>query len=230
MGDARLETELARLSFAGELTNAQTAAGLRIGEIYHCWQRWKRLRTSAKSCNLEQGFSGGADLAEERMSGDQLEVTESSIKKAEADFLLLQKELEIYPRNARGALEDLCVYNRAVNCMIYPDVRILLDRMANFFGHNWRRGARYAKPRVRVEINGAAFVPKAEAKPRGDPARKAMEIVVRGLKPEISEDDMRQVVDDFIAQRNTQEALTAREKFREQKDERRGRPLTAPSP
>jgi hypothetical protein len=74
------------------------------------------------------------------------------------------------------------------------------------------------------------FVPKAEAKPRGDPARKAMEIVVRGLKPEISEDDMRQVVDDFIAQRNTQEALTAREKFREQKDERRGRPLTAPSP
>ena len=230
MGDSRLETQLARLSFAGELTNAQAAAGFRVGEIYRRWHRWKRLRTSPKSANLEQGFSGAADLAEERMSVDQLDAVEAAIKKAEGDFLLLQDELKIYPRNARQAMEDLCVYDCVVNRMIYPDVRILLDKLANFFGHSWRHSGRNAKPRVRVQVNGAAITPKSEAKPRGDPARKAVEVIIRMLAPEISDDGLRDAIGEFIEQRQKHEAIAARETFREQKQTSAARLYTGNQP
>ena len=66
------QSELARLSVHGVLTNAQTAAGFRIGEIYHRYHRMKRLRTNPKSPNYEIGLGGSADLAEERMSPEQL--------------------------------------------------------------------------------------------------------------------------------------------------------------
>src|SRR6185437_2836663 len=81
-GDARLGSQVMLLGLMGELTNRQGAAALRVGEIYNRFRRLKRLRASVKSPNYEGGFSGGADVAEERMTPEQISALEEAIAKA----------------------------------------------------------------------------------------------------------------------------------------------------
>ncbi len=207
-GDQRLGSELGRLSFHGELTNAQAAAGFRVAEIYHRYHRYKRLRETPKSPNYEQGFGGSADLAEERMSSEQLEAYEASILAAEADFLRLQEEMPLYVRELPQALVDLCVFNVPLNPAFLPDLRIHLDRLAVQFGEQWRRqGRRPTGVRPLTRRPTALREAKPELRPeRNDAALKAVESVVRKLRADLDESAIATVKDTFIA-------LVARERF-----------------
>ena len=222
LAEPALENRVGQLLIGGHLTTVQAAAALKIGEIYHRWHRCKRLRTSAKSPNLEQGFSGAADLAEERMTGDELEALESAIHKAQAEFDQLQKQLEGLPRNARHALEDVCVSGLVVNSMILPDLRILLDRLAVSFGPKWRQAGKNRIPQIVSPVQSTPAPSFTLAPRRGDPARKAAEMIVRRLKPEVTEDEIRTMSEAFVEERALQEAKTARDSFREQKARKHG--------
>ena len=80
-GDGKLESEVGRLAFLGEFTNVQAAAAFKVGDIYRAYHRTKRLKDFPKSPNYEQGF-GSADLAEERMSDEQLANFEDTVRRA----------------------------------------------------------------------------------------------------------------------------------------------------
>ena len=207
-GDARLATELGRLSFHGEITNAQAAAGFRVAEIYRRYHRAKRLRTTAKTANLEQGFGGSADLAEERMSTEQLEAYESSIKAAEADWLRLQEEMPLWLREIPDALVELCVNDRPLNPTMLPAIRVMLDNLARVFGEQWRRQGKTSKgvrPMARSAPKIAAIDVRPLAPTAGDPNVKAIEAIAHALK--LDDAGVAKVRDTFIA-------LVARERFR----------------
>lgn len=206
-GDPRLASELGRLSFEGHLTNAQTAAGFRVGEIYQRWLRHKRLRDSAKSPSYEHGF-GSADLAEERMDDEQLATYEAAIRTAEEEWARVDQEIPVYPRELNGAIFDLCVHDRPVNPTLIPDIREALDRLAVQFGHRWRRLGRPGK-RAPRPLNGHAHrdtaITPAIVTPRVDAAVEAVKAIARRLTG--NEAGAATVVATFIALRD-------REKFR----------------
>jgi hypothetical protein len=119
-------------TFAGALTNRQAEIANRIGDIYRRWHRAKRLRVSPKSPQLEGGF-GGADLAEERMSGDQLEAFEASVRAAQEAWEALDGAQGLFRslrRTVRAALVALCVEDKAIGPIELVDVRGVLDHLA----------------------------------------------------------------------------------------------------
>src|ERR1700731_3428485 len=69
--DPKMQSEIARLSFAGILTNSQAVSAFQIADVYQKYHRYKQLRTSPKSPSYEIGF-GSSDIDEERMSDEQL--------------------------------------------------------------------------------------------------------------------------------------------------------------
>jgi hypothetical protein len=207
--DERLGTELGRLSFHGELTNAQTAAGFRVAEIYRRYHRLKRLRDTAKSPTFQGGSSGSADLAEERMDAEHLEAHEDSIRAAEADWKRLQEELPLYLREIPDALIELCVFDRPLSPVLLPDIRIALDRLATAFGDQWRRQGRGSKGTRPLLRKAATAGPDRSAifAPRGgpDPNVQAVEAIARKLR--LDETGVAAVRETFMA-------LVARARYR----------------
>lgn len=125
--DERVVTQLGRLSWFGEITHAQTAAGMRIGGIYGRYEALNGLRRSAKSGG-SPSYVSAADEAEEesRELKTPAEVDESA-RNATTAFKGLQREI---PMLMRSLVEALCVEDEAVNPLAYPDLRVLFQRLA----------------------------------------------------------------------------------------------------
>lgn len=120
--DPRIATELGRLNLFGEMTNAQTVAGQRIGNIYGRYEALKGLPRSAKSPSYMVGSSGFElldDAALAKLKKDIADATEA--------FDTLRREI---PHSLRAVVEALCVEDRAINPMAYPSLRILFQRLA----------------------------------------------------------------------------------------------------
>lgn len=208
--DPKFVSLLAMLEAAGELTAVQSATGARIGEIYRTYHRLKHLKEQPKSPSYEQGF-GSSDLAEERMSTEQLEAFEAQIRKAEENWLAIDDQLGVIPRNLRQAVMDLCVYDTAINPMLYPDMRRFLDLAAEYFARRGRAPAGDKTPvNLRVLVaRSPTMVPSVAAAPprvrRPDTATHALEAVVRKLRPDLDADGVAQVREIFTAVRDREE-------------------------
>ena len=210
-GDPRFGSELGCLSASGELTNAQVATGYRIGDIYRRWHRLKRLRDNPKSPSYEQGFGGSSDLAEERMSAEQLEAFEASIRAAETAWRSVDAELSQLPRNIRQAILDLCVYETAVNSMLLRDIGRALDHVALRWGPDWgRQGKGGPRPSLAVVAAKSELPRIAPRRPRVDHSLAALQALAHTLRPDLDGAGLAKVSEVFIALRD-------REQFRQTK-------------
>lgn len=214
--DPKLATQLSYLGMLGELTNRQVAAGLRFGEIHNRWRRLERLmRSSPKSPNWEGGFSGAADLAEERMTAEQRETLVEATQKARDDFDWVMEEVPVYPREVHNALLDLCVENQPIPSMVLPEIRAQLNRLAALFD---ARDKRKRKPsRGGVRPLRAKVEERKEEQPRPKTAQatlRAWDKALQVLRPDLDEAGRRQAKE-IIA------ALADRERMAAQKE--RGR-------
>jgi hypothetical protein len=210
--DTRLASEAGRLNFHGEITNAETATAFKIGEVYHRYHRLKQLRESAKSANFEGGM-GSADLAEERMTFDQLEEHERAIRSAEEAWKKIDDRLADVPRALRQAVLDVCVYDQPTNPMLYPDLRWFLGEMSKRWTPGWKAKDSARSGRGATTRHGADIVEAMPSKPtvrRPDTALGPLRAVVHRLRPDLDQMGIDLVVDTFVA-------LRARQEFRDKK-------------
>lgn len=198
------ENEIGRLLCQGELTNVQAAAASKIGDVYRAYHRAKGLKYFAKSPNYERGF-GSADLAEERMSAEELENFEARIRKAEEAWFKVDGYLSGVRRDVRQAVIDICVGSTPVNPMVLPDVRACLSDLAKRWEQGWRDQPQRRQPELKL-MPGRDNV-EAIAKHRRDTVTEPLSAVVRKLRPDLDDDGIKQVVDVF-------HALRARADFR----------------
>jgi hypothetical protein len=209
--DPLYASEVGRLVFAGELTRSQAEVGFRIRETYQRWHRSQRMRPSAKSANLESGYSGGADVAEERLSPDQIDLLEDETARIEANFNAVRDEIMKCPRNVRSAVLDVCVYDTATNPAMYEDLRRFLSRMAHFFAGGGKH--RKDKKDIAAALGGfaqerpteAALTPVNTKERRIHLSwRNALEKVVRKLLPK-DEAEVQRVMKIALALRDLEE-------------------------
>jgi len=189
--DERLASELGRLNRFGELTAAQTVAGMRIGEIYGCYEGLKGLKRSVRSPSYNVGF-GDASIAEELLTPEGLKNLEARIRSATEQFQRLvgfTGERGVFvpgeiPVRLLAPVEMLCVEDRAISPVLLPDIRTLFDRLAS----NWRiAGAK----RVRTPQPRAAPAREPAAKPRVDLDRTVWESALRRLRPDLKPEQVR---------------------------------------
>lgn len=198
--DPRIASEISRLSMLRELTDAQCVAAFRIGEIYHRYYRAKRLRIVPKSPNYEGSSLGSADLAEERMSDDQLAAHEVEIKRAEAAWRKMNDSLGELHGDLRQTIYDLCVLNVPINPTRLRDVRKVLDAIALRLNDD-RRGVK-TLPKLGLALKGSSADPQqvAAAIPRqADAQLSALEAVVRRLRDDLGDEDMVQIKQVWLA-------------------------------
>jgi hypothetical protein len=201
------ENEIGRLLCMGELTNVQAASASKVGDVYRAYHRAKSLRYFAKSPNYERGF-GDADLAEERMTPEQLEAFEARIRKAEEAWEKIDTYLAAVPRNVRQSVHDICIGSTPTNPMMLPNVRACLSDLAKRWEQGWRdQPQRYHQPaELKLVAPGRDNV-EALTKHRRDTITEPLSAVVRKLRPDLDDDGIKQVVDVF-------HALRARADFR----------------
>lgn len=202
VNDPRLGDQVGRLSFHGILSNAQTAAAFRVGDVFRRYHRAKRLRVNAKSPNYEQSF-GSADLAEERMSEEQLEQHEASIRSATEAWEHLDGKEGLFRRfkpDLRKALIDLCVLDQPVNPTLYNDIRSVLDHLAVRWNDHFRQADKLAHAKSILNRSSASpELLRAQAPKRQDSMMRALEQVVRKLRKDLDEDGVATVKQTFLA-------------------------------
>lgn len=210
-GDPRLATQLSRLGLLGELTNRQAEAGLRLGQIVTRWRRLERMvRSTPKSANLEGGFSGGAEVAEERMTAEQLAALQDTAIRAREDYDRVMEEIPVYPREVHNALIDLCVEDQPISSLLYPEIRAQLNRLAHLLdSRDKRKPSRGGVRPLRATVEKPAERPLAAFRPP-DVSLRALEAVARKLRPDLDDEALELV-------KKTWSALVTRDRFRAQK-------------
>lgn len=201
-GDPRLASEIGRLSFFRELTNAQAAAAFRIGAIYGTFERLKGSpRRAIASPSYERGFDGDSGVAEELMAADVLADRNQRVDAAEKIWRGLQTEIAILPLYGRGVnaprrlLELLCVDDRAVPGTDLDLVRAWLDDLAMVFGISTsKRKPPSRRPAKRVITAGEAAGPATQTPRAPDVDALVITMMLRKARPDLSEDDLRQAV------------------------------------
>ena len=205
--DPKMQSEIARLSFAGILTNTQAATAFRVGEIYHQYHRYKQLRTSPKSPSYEIGF-GSSDIDEERMSDEQLEAYEAAILKAERDWKMIDEGVRKFRDEVRQAIYSLCVENQPINPTLYESVRAVLNAIAVRWGPEWKKRQKLAPTLKR----SAAPIEQlqAEAPRREDPGMKAVRAIARKLVPSLDQQGVEKVAEVWAALRDRERLRQSR--------------------
>jgi hypothetical protein len=223
--DPRLNTELGRLNWFGELTIAQTAAGHRIAAIYGRYESFRKLRRSVASPSYMTA-SGDAGMAEELLGEVGLAELEKKIRDATTAFQSLHREI---PARLRSHVETLCVEDRPVSPALYLDLRAMLQRLAIAWKitggaraaqANDARGPSRSGPPLhfnRHEGEGERQVPGRAASPAPKPSidRSFWIVVAKKLRPDLSEEQLGEAYE-------LQQALKQREIFRLAKAVRRG--------
>jgi hypothetical protein len=210
LNDPFLASEVGRLVFEGQLTRAQAEVAWRIKDAYQRWHHSQRLRPTAKSANLESGYAGGLDVADERLSDEQRADLEAETRKIEENFIAVREEIMTCPRNVRSAVLDVCVYDVPTNPAMYEDLRRFLARMVHFFGSGKaRRGKRFVAMGAAVPAPAAAVdeAPPVDTKARRIHLswRNAVEKALRKLLPKMPEADLVEAMKIIAALRDREE-------------------------
>jgi hypothetical protein len=206
-GDPLLRSELARLCFNRELTETQAETGFLIADVCRCSDS----EESAKECT---------DAA--------LAATRGDLHATQKDRKAIDALLSEYSPKVREAVIELCVFNRAVDWKLRPEIRKVLDDVALLWSDALRQqavsqsmsarrtGARRTPPLDHARSSRslrAASNPTPEGtelRPDFDPDVEAFKKVIAVLRPELDADGIARLVDEFIALRD-------REEFRQEK-------------
>lgn len=217
--DARLGTELSRMSMLGILTAAETAAGLRMGEIYGQYERLEGKRRSARSAAYDIGY-GAAEIDEERLTEEELK------KRVEREQTIIKNFSDLrdaLPPHARDMLEQLCVEDRRVDNVNLEEIKELLAGLATGFGKKWRdrkAGGQSRPERARKPVETA----RHSARPAYTaelPAKAAFRMSMTRLRPDL---DSGQVDAAWRLQSDLALTLADRERFRREKEFRKSAP------
>jgi len=215
--DARLGSELARLSVFGDLTVVQTAAGFKMAEIYGRYERVVGLHRSARSAAYDMGH-GDPDLAEERLSEDEKEVRDERLRRVRNDFHDLQEAVPVYPIHARAMLEALVIEDRPPDATRLPELADLLEHMAKNFGEKWRQRKSGPKPRKQAKaLRTAEEAPARKPQVLESPALIGFRAAMATLRPDLADDLVRRAFD-------LQTVLADRERVRRDKEFRKSGP------
>jgi hypothetical protein len=191
-----LGSELGRLWQHREFTDTQAGAGFLIADIY-------RLSDSAESAKKR----GDATAAAKRGGPNA----------AERDRKALDALLSEYPPKVSEAVIELCVFNRAVDWKLRPEIRQVLDDVVLLFSDALRQLP--INELKSVQRSGSSPAPRAvtnrtaegtEVRPDFDPEVEAFKKVIAALRPDLDADGRARVIDEFVALRD-------REEFRQEK-------------
>jgi hypothetical protein len=127
--EQRFKSQVGTLLFEKKLDQREAAAAFKFAEIYGRFERLHRQRRSAVSPSYMIGRGGAPALADERMTGEQIGARENREKNTEAAFFALQDEIASDSRDARDALERLCVEDHPVPGWL-DEVKRILRRLA----------------------------------------------------------------------------------------------------
>jgi hypothetical protein len=206
-GDPQLSSELARLCFNRELTETQAEAGFLIADICRCSDS----EESAKECT---------DAPSAATRGDP--------HATQKDRKALDVLLSEYPPKVREAVIELCVFNRAVDWKLRPEIRKVLDDVALLWSDAPRQqavsqsmSARRSGARRTPPLDRARSTPRlraasnqtpegTELRPDFDPEVEAFKKVIAVLRPNLDADGWARLIDEFVALRD-------REEFRQEK-------------
>jgi hypothetical protein len=205
LGDPPLRSELGRLYFHGELTEAQVNAGFLIADIYRC-------------CRLAERRD--ATTADRR----------GGLCTAPGDRIALDRLLSEYAPKLREAVIELCVLDQAVERALYPEIGRLLDRASALWldERQARDGSKLPRRNILREALHRLLTPGRRAAdteaPEGtelrsdfdaDPA-EAVKRLFAGWLPDLDADGMARLIDEWVALRD-------REIFRQQQQDARQR-------
>ncbi len=192
-GDKRFETEVARLLFERKLNDREAAAAFKVGEIYGRFERLHGKKRSAVSPSYTIGRAGAPELADERMTAEQVEARDRMERDVEAAFEALQAEVPPYPAKWRAMLEHLCVDNLHVPEIWLPELRWMLEQIAKAAripGQKHVKGDRNdgggvkTVPRV-VPLNRTNGAASTSTAPRINDDRDAWLCLIRNLRPDM---------------------------------------------
>ena len=199
--DQRIVTEISRLSMLRELNDKQAETAFRVGDIHRRYHRLKALRVVPKSPSYEVGIIGSADLAEERMSDEQLANHEAELKRAETIWLKVSGFLNLFEGSMRGAIYDLCIHDKTIKPPIrLRDVREMLDAIGDRLDD--RRSGPRLFPRLRFVLRGTTAVPQRITPVipwQKDAQLSALEAVIRRLRTDLGDDQIGQVKQTWLA-------------------------------
>jgi hypothetical protein len=207
--DPKMQSEIARLSLIGELTNSQAVTAFRVADIYQQYHRYKKLRTSAKSASYEIGF-GSSDIDEERMSDDQIEAYEAAILKAEGDWKALDEGLRRFRGEVRAAVYSLCVENQPINPTLYEDVRVVLNAIAVRWSPDGRKRQRLTATATLKRAVAPIDQLQAETPRREDPGMKAVRAIAHKLLPHLDQQGVDKVAEVWAALRDRERLRQSR--------------------
>jgi hypothetical protein len=191
-GDKRFETEVARLLFERKINDREAAAAFRVGEIYGRFERLHGKHRSAVSPSYTIGRAGAPELADERMTDEQVEARDRRERDVEAAFAALQDEVPPYPAKWRAMLEHLCVDNLHVPEIWLPELRWMLERIAKAARipgqkkgeRNGSGGKSVTPPRV-VPLNRTNGAVSTSTVPRINDDRDAWITLIHNLRPDL---------------------------------------------
>lgn len=129
-------TVIGRLYHFGEINARQASAARLYAEVVGRYDRFHPtrdavLRRSAKSPAYERGSRGRDDEVERLSNQGQLPEWERRAKRARKAYLKLDS---CVPNDlARTALDEICIHNREINSVNYPDLVRILERIADKF-------------------------------------------------------------------------------------------------
>jgi hypothetical protein len=107
--DPRITSQIGRLRIRKLLSDTQAAAGDLIGRVYGRYERLHGKRRVCCSPSYEFSTGAGRDGARDRSEDPDW------VAQVEADYRRLQDCIPTFPRDVRGAIEELCVENRAIS-------------------------------------------------------------------------------------------------------------------
>jgi hypothetical protein len=213
--DARLGSELSRLSMLGVLTGAETAAGMRMAEIYGQYERLEGKRRSTRSAAYDVGYGDG-EIDEERLTEEERKIRVAREQTIIKTFTDLRDALA--PR-ARDMLERLCVEDRRVDNVNIEEIKEMLAGLPAAFGKKWRdRKAGPVRPERARRPTEAAAHPARPVETVDLPAKTAHRMAMTRLRPDLDAD---QVDSAWTLQRELAITLAERERFRREKELRK---------
>jgi hypothetical protein len=211
--DQRFNSELGRLWLYGELTDTQAAGGRVIAHIY-------RNGDSEKEGKARRHATAAA--------------TDVDPHASRRDRKALDELLSEYPPKLSEAVIELCVFNRTVDWKLRPQIRQLLDDVARWWWRDARRrgadgSSKLARRSIRPWIQPLDRADKRRRRTANiqasegreltrdrDPDIEATKEVIASLRPDLDAEAKARAIQMYVAFRD-------REKFRQEKNDHRGR-------
>ena len=211
LADPNFGSQVGLLLMQRRLTPAEAATAFRIGEVYGRFEGQNGLRRSIRSPSYESGLSTGLSRAPLDLIDEE---TAARLRDIQAQWTTLQDKLDEYPRHVRTELEALCVEDAPVLYSHLPDIARILRKLALFF-NSTRSRSKKRKKRATLMIVGrdhiAAPAPVRSESPaprRIDHERQAWLKVQRKLSPQLSERELTEAYEVFVAMKD-REAFNA---------------------